>query len=874
MTRSFTSRYITAAFGALVLVACLVSVPPAGLADDGATGEAASGAGSPVIGPGLRITLSRLQGRSGGGTMAKQAPAPLNILIRADIEHMDSLTGWITETGGLVKSVSGDIVAASVPTNRIAALSRRPGVLYVSRSAVTKPLLTIAVPEIQADHVHDPQLGELPKGYQGTGVIIGTIDSGIDFEHDDFVNEDGTSRILYIWDQEDNRGPFPTGQTFGTEYTQSQITAALNPLTGGVYQHDTDGHGTHVTGCAAASGRAAGGFTGTAPKADIIVVKTDFDTTSVIAGVDYIFGKAEALGRPCVVNLSLGTHEGAHDGTDEFTAAINNHAGPGKIIVAAAGNEYQDDIHLGYTADVTERYTEMYFYAGESECYVDIWYDPPGELDFKLEAYDNGHALVGDTGWVVPGWSEENIQIQGGGTFYGSMDLDATEIQNIDNSARHVVVSATGSKIGLNYIYFKLYSRIHTGSVATRFDAWNEYGYFGTSPDGAVYGGDGEMTVGLPACGSKIIAVANYVTRKQWTSYLGTQYTVPGENSVGDIAKSSSRGPSRNVVLTGYKPEIAAPGTYIGATLSEDALLYGGISSTDRSQDGEHVYFYGTSMSSPVAAGALALLLQKKSSLTPEEVDTLITQNAYVDAPVTHSAYGGSAPNYTWGYGKLDILSAMQDITAQDPGLPTGLIVLTATPSSLLSNGTSEATVVSDTIVDVNQNTIADGEKFNVEITVGSGEVRAVGEEDDAYATTAEVEISSGSIAFVFRAGIVPGNTMITVDSQNGDAAGTVTIPLTTSSGSGADSPGGGGCFIATAAYDTRFDEKIDTLRVFRDSFLLKTPGGRDLIYAYYAWGPHAAAIINRHPETKPAVRLLLEPLVTGTQFIRFLDLP
>src|SRR5262249_18338556 len=177
-----------------------------------------------------------------------------------------------------------------------------------------------------------------------SGIIVGEVDTGIDWSSDDFKKPDGTTRILNIWDQTVAGTP-PAGFAIGTEWTSAQINANL------CTHHDTDGHGTHVMGTAAADGAATGNaqpafqFTGMAPKADIIVVATTFQTADIIDGVNYIFQKAAALGKNAVVNLSLGSQFGAHDGTEDFDTAMNAMTGPGKIICVAAGNDGNAGIH-------------------------------------------------------------------------------------------------------------------------------------------------------------------------------------------------------------------------------------------------------------------------------------------------------------------------------------------------------------------------------------------------------------------------------------------------------------------------------------------------------------------------------------------------
>src|SRR5262249_28086419 len=133
----------------------------------------------------------------------------------------------------------------------------------------------------------------------GAGVIVGIVDSGIDPNHPSF-----TGRILRIWDQT-MTGPGVAEGGFGLELTGPSITAS----------RDTNGHGTHVSGIAAGNDLPSGGV---GAAADIVFVKTDFNDSHIGTGIRYILRVAREMNRPAVVNLSLGGHFDAHDGTDEL----------------------------------------------------------------------------------------------------------------------------------------------------------------------------------------------------------------------------------------------------------------------------------------------------------------------------------------------------------------------------------------------------------------------------------------------------------------------------------------------------------------------------------------------------------------------------
>ena len=172
----------------------------------------------------------------------------------------------------------------------------------------------------------------------GKGTIVAILDSGIDYTHPDFKNEDGTSRILYVWDQSATGTP-PQGFSTGVEYTNQELNTALKnehpfeviPFT------DTIGHGTNVAGIACGNKSAASG-------AAIIVVKlgnTTFTrTTEIMRGIKYVIDKARALNMPIAINLSFGTNNGSHSGSSLFETYLNDMTNVWKnVIVVASGNE-------------------------------------------------------------------------------------------------------------------------------------------------------------------------------------------------------------------------------------------------------------------------------------------------------------------------------------------------------------------------------------------------------------------------------------------------------------------------------------------------------------------------------------------------------
>ncbi|MCJ7812328.1 S8 family serine peptidase, partial [bacterium] len=160
----------------------------------------------------------------------------------------------LKENGVCVHSVIGDIVTAVLPLSMVRSVAELIEVSYIEASSVCKLMLDKSIPEINVDQIWNCDLG---SPYKGEGVIIGIYDSGIDWSHQDFIDANGESRILYLWDQTTSSSDPPDGFNYGTEYAQSEINNEIDGTPAGVVQgRDSTGHGTHVAGIAAGNGRA------------------------------------------------------------------------------------------------------------------------------------------------------------------------------------------------------------------------------------------------------------------------------------------------------------------------------------------------------------------------------------------------------------------------------------------------------------------------------------------------------------------------------------------------------------------------------------------------------------------------------------------
>lgn len=245
----------------------------------------------------------------------------------------------------------------------------------------------------------------------GEGVLIGIVDSGIDYRHPTFRNVDGSTRIAYLWDQSADtdtaEGRIPAGYGFGVQYSSEDINSALD---GSILEENLipsmdrgSGHGTAVAGVAAGNGSGSVGNRnrGIAPASDLIVVKLgrsseDFaGTTEVMEGIDYVMQKAIELQKPVAINLSFGNNNGAHDGRSLFENYISDLNGVWKnVVVVASGNEGDARHHAQLDLESQEETVAFAVGPRESSLTLQIWKDYVDEFSIRLESPAGEEILV------------------------------------------------------------------------------------------------------------------------------------------------------------------------------------------------------------------------------------------------------------------------------------------------------------------------------------------------------------------------------------------------------------------------------------------------------------------------------------------------
>ncbi len=604
---------------ARLLVLCVlvmaVLVPPAG-ADDG------------VPNPRLDPTLRRLvrQAESVPRTLTEgEPPGYVNVTLRATRDVSQD----VVALGGHVNTViRGEpaILTVRLPIDRLVSLAGMPDVIAASASTPASTALDRSVVDIRANEVWALRSRGLPL--TGQGVLIGVVDTGIDWSHPDFRDARGRSRIVTIWDQM-GTGPPPAGFSYGTEWRRWQIEAGL------ATERDTAGHGTHVAGVAAGSGAQ---YTGVAPGAELIVVKSPLDTASIIDAWNYIVNKARSMGRPVVINNSFGAHFGAHDGTADYERALDGLSGPGVIFTTAAGNEGQTAMHASGRVPFNGTITLPFSFAeGYSRTFADVnvWYEAPDSFSVSVTA---------PTGQTFGPVEKGALRIFGAsdGTEITVDAVSAPWPANGDNWVKVRLDGAGGEALSGNWSIALRGDRVVDG----RFDAWLPYGPY----DKVFFGNyiDSYVTIREPATARQAISAGAYVTKVCWTAADGYRYC--DMYTEGAVYPHSSRGPTRD---GRRRPDLSAPGVWVFAPHSADAPVDG---PWQLAPGNRYEGRLGTSVSTAHLTGVIALMLQVDPTLDPATVRQILLSTARDDG------FTATGSDRQWGAGKLDALAAVRAV--------------------------------------------------------------------------------------------------------------------------------------------------------------------------------------------------------------------
>jgi subtilisin family serine protease len=556
--------------------------------------------------------------------LLKTASAATTVLLyfkdRPSGPELDSLSElgvrcyWETWTPPLEGHPLGFVVATMPVGSFVGTL----GLNFVTRMGTAEarhvPRNNLAAKSIRADSAWS-------KGWTGTGVKVAILDSGLD---NDPANPDLPAVI-----QARDYSSFPNAIR----------NTVLNKVTG---------HGTHVTGTVLGRGiqssanttNGSGPYKGMAPSAGLVFLKIGDDTTansSFAADVAAMHAAVDTF-QANVLSMSYGGWDAYHDGSDAEDQVVDWVYSRGVPFFIAAGNDGYGDFHFSGTVGANDSTTTIpVFVTGASSgstklAFNLVWRSP---LDSPATSMDLRYytSLM----QVVPATlDQQTTSVRGTNSQYsGSINFvpagsSQYDLRVVNHSARPLT--------------FHIYEDWGDGTVAFAV-------------------GDPRYTISQPSTADHAFAVGAYVSRTTWTAYNGVVWS--NGYTVEDIAPWSSRGPR---VDGRTKPDIAAPGSATISIRDRDVFTspdLDWVRTIGTSADSAYIVMQGTSMATPVAAGAAAIILGKTPSLTAQQVFSAMTAGAVADQ------FTGAVPNTTWGGGKLNVNAALTLST--DVKLPPGV---------------------------------------------------------------------------------------------------------------------------------------------------------------------------------------------------------
>lgn len=592
------------------------------------------------------------------------------------------------EGAEVVRELRGGFALVSLPLGDVERMSELKS---VARMQLMRPLsaeMDVARPASGVAPVHSGT--GLPQAYTGKGVVAGIVDGGMDPNHINFRNADGSSRISQLGHL-----------TLGQSATNPVMAVYYDPSNIGTFLTDdvASYHGTHTMGIMAGgyrgqstvaltddSGAAAevqtidNPYYGVAYDADIVASCGDLYDGMIAYGIDDILDYADRAGKPAVINLSLGNNVGGHDGTDVIHQYLNAVAkADNAIICVAAGNDGDLPIALNRTLTASgnelKTFVRPYVYEDMRYGSVSIYSNDATEFSVAAVVFNRERERVAyemtfdaDPSGATHYWitsadyqqsQDDELSAELAKHFDGYVGL-GTQLD--ENSGRYyatvnylLIDNEENDAAGFPYIF----GLVVTGKDGQRIDCFCD-GTF-TALDG--YGidgwadGDFNGSISDMACANDVLVVGSYNSRDTYPSLDGNVYGYPGIFPPGKISSFSSYG----TLIDGRNlPHVCAPGATVVSSISTPFVnassgvhLMAKVSGDTRTD-----YWgqsYGTSMATPYVTGAIATWLEANPDLTIDDVKKIVAKTAVRDEDVA------AGDPVQWGAGKFDAYAGLKE---------------------------------------------------------------------------------------------------------------------------------------------------------------------------------------------------------------------
>ncbi len=579
----------------------------------------------------------------------------------------------LREHGARVFDQKGTLFVASIPLDALGYLSCDDRVVRVEAGQRASTLMDTTATIVDATPAQ--QLQRLPQAYTGRGVVVGVQDIGFDLTHPTFYSPDlSRYRIKALWDQlslDTLHSSLPAGR----DYMGRDSLLAVGCPRDGLRQT----HGTHTAGIAAGSGAEGADtlspYRGIAWESDLcLVCNATTDDLSLIdpndyykytfaldaLGFKYIFDYADSVGSPCVINFSEGSRQDFQGYDQLYYEMLDSLTGPGHIIVSSAGNNGQaiNYLHKGINQSsaglfcgsnlqnvgfTTKASGTVRNFTLRLSAYVKA--DEPQTIDIPMS-----RVLASDDSTLVDTVEVGNYKYVIAATAYPSCydagevvcDWDIITLANIFSKCYPVSLQLMGKDTDVEL--FPVTGWLYHSNLAP-----------------SLSDGDNTHSVNSPSSAPSVICVGATGYRTQITNYLGQQF-VYDNGQHGVKTPFSSVGPTFDGRV---KPDVMAPGQNIVSSYSSFYLEHNPEASDVKNdvrhfQHGGRTYAWnsngGTSMSSPVVAGAIALWLQADPTLSPTDCLEIFSKTCrHYDPTLTY-------PNNLYGYGEIDVAAGLEEI--------------------------------------------------------------------------------------------------------------------------------------------------------------------------------------------------------------------
>jgi len=633
-----------------------------------------------------------------------------------DVNDTDALKAQGVE----VQCTFRDFVTACIPVDKIEKLAEIDNVTCIDVAEMEYAECDISREKMNVDDVltlsSDAQSAGLTQKYDGTGVILGIIDSGIDFNHPAFKDASGKTRIVGLYrDIADSDGNLTM-----TELTGDALAAAIDTMT---TDKSTSTHGTNTTSIAGGSevkvlsfvdvnGKDSVTYGGMAPGTDLYIcaLGNSQTQTRIMNSMEKICAYADSQGKPVVLSVSLGSLSGLHNGTNKRSSLIEQLFADkkGHVYVNSSGNYANTQLYL--TGNVSAENPLQSIITGKSSSDGNTYSMSGYTCMREPDVYIRARLYVVDTSantvvWDSGEMSNASVKLSdsstdANGTTLGTYVSDATisftrsslTVNDVKNY--YISYSLEGVTTSANYAFaVSFYPTSAFGTQA--MDGWITDGYSTHSftsnsnfSDFNFVAGTDEVSCNDISTDPNVIAIGAYTTRNQFKtlryiessgSLRSSTYNISTKQPMDDISNYSSYakkgvGPMDESQCIPY---VTTPGTYIVSAFNryDTADLRIGKSSTSvkgpvtNPSKHETVAYgtnQGTSMACPMAAGVIALWLQVNPELTSQDVRDIMAATAINDD------YTSASPD-KFGYGKLDALAGIKYILSSEKYNPTGI---------------------------------------------------------------------------------------------------------------------------------------------------------------------------------------------------------